>query len=228
MTLTPPSALPGLPRAVFARQRRERAGGRRRRTGADAGSASLPSAFCRWRGGAGRSGGRSVVAQLHEPGHVEHVGEPPVAGSRQAVADVLAAAASIGEVPVQDAKSPRSGKRATSPTSARIRIRRLPPSSAARPAVRCPRSALAIGQKAGHHQWRRPGDRRHRRRRVLRRHGAAVAVRAGSPTPRNAAEAKPASVSARWRRSARTVPDRSSKSRSPLGRHAPQRTPPAG
>ncbi len=174
------------------------------------------------------AGARSVGAQLHEPGHVEHVVEPPVAGSRQAVADVLAAGgvdwrgaglgrevaavgeagdvADVGEDP--DSKAPALICRSASRSVSAIRSghRAEGGASSVATAWRSPTSSPACSSTAC----------------------AVVAVRAGSPTPRNAAEAKPASVSARWRRSARTVPDRSSGSRSPLRRHAPQRIPPAG
>ena len=82
-------ALPGS--RVPGRVRRRRAAGRPRRTGGVAGSASLPSKIS---GGAlaavvGTAGG--VVAQLDDPGDVEHVVEAAVAGAREPMAQMLAA-----------------------------------------------------------------------------------------------------------------------------------------
>jgi hypothetical protein len=62
-----------------------------------------------------------VVAQLDDPGDIEHVVEAAVPGPRQPVAQMLAAGGVDRGVPVQDAKWFRSGNRAMSPASARIR-----------------------------------------------------------------------------------------------------------
>jgi len=124
MTESPPSALPGPYFAAAARAlRRQRAGGRPRRTGDVSGIATLPRMSCprhacvggrcalRCRCGAGRcrpcTARGSVARRL------------PARDRRWWVCSPLEA--SMGAVPVQDAKWLRSGKRATSATSASIR-----------------------------------------------------------------------------------------------------------
>ena len=95
------------------------------------------------------------------------------------------------------------------------RGRHLGQPGATRPAVQRPRPALGLGRRADPHQWRRLGDPGDRRRPVLRWSNAPAAVHPRGDSARHAVEAKPADVRARWRRSGRSPPNTSSRSRSP-------------
>ena len=105
------------------------------------------------------------------------------------------------------------------------RGRHLGQPGATRPAVQCPRPALGLGHRAESHQWRRLGDPEHCRGPVLRWGNAPAAVRPRRDSARHAVEAKPADVRARWRRSGRSPPNTSSRSRSPRKRRSSPCTP---
>ena len=105
------------------------------------------------------------------------------------------------------------------------RGRHLGQPGATRPAVQCPRPALGLGQRADSHQWRRLGDPDDRRGPVLRWSNAPAAVRPRRDSARHAVEATPADVRARWRRSGRSPPNTSSRSRSPRKRRSSPCTP---
>ena len=105
------------------------------------------------------------------------------------------------------------------------RGRHLGQPGATRPAVQCPRPALGLGRRADSHQWRRLGDPDDRRGPVLRWSNAPAAVRPRRDSARHAIEAKPADVRARWRRSGRSPPNTSSRSRSPRKRRSSPCTP---
>ena len=87
------------------------------------------------------------------------------------------------------------------------------------------RPALGLGRRADSHQWRRLGDPDDRRGPVLRWSNAPAAVRPRRDSARHAIEAKPADVRARRRRSGRSPPNTSSRSRSPRKRRSSPCTP---
>jgi hypothetical protein len=124
MTETPRGALPApLAWVAGAARRRRRAGGRPRRTGASAGGASLPWRSCRRRACAGSRHGLGCRLRSWTMLAICSTWlrrrRFPARERRWWVCWPLEA--SIGAVPVQDAKWLRPGNRATLPRSARIR-----------------------------------------------------------------------------------------------------------
>ena len=76
---------------------------------------------CRRRRGGGSRPGRGVVADLDDGHDVQGPVDAPIAGAGEAVAFLVAGGGVRGAVPFQEANLARVAKRATSPTSPRIR-----------------------------------------------------------------------------------------------------------
>jgi hypothetical protein len=119
MSQTPRGALPGS--LAPGRGRRRRAAGRRRRTGGGAGSAWLRSGFSRRRVSAGSRRGRGCRCGAGRFRRCRDVAVAAVSGAGEPVADVLAAGGVEGGGAGRDAKWLRSGNRAMSRASARMR-----------------------------------------------------------------------------------------------------------